>query len=96
LESLGGEDEFLALIDACEKELRKNPGPAVTISQRARDVADDLDLPGNEIMLDFLSGAEELLRVEGHDPETVYGLMVQAGNEYAAMIVEEVKRRRIQ
>jgi hypothetical protein len=88
--------DLLRLISVREKELRKNPKPPAPISRRAQDVAEELNLPGNEIMLDFLSGAEIILRVENDDPETVYGLMIQAGREYLDAIAEEFKRRHTQ
>jgi hypothetical protein len=67
-----------------------------TISSRARGIADDLDLPGNPAMVEFLSGAEILLEADGNDPEQTYELMVQAGWEYATLVVEAGARRQIQ
>jgi hypothetical protein len=45
---------------------RKEPD---AISNLARDVADELELPGNPMMLEFLTGAEALLSAEGTAPE---------------------------
>jgi hypothetical protein len=45
----------VAAIDARLKLLGKKEPVPITISSRARDVADGLDLPGNLMMLEFLS-----------------------------------------
>jgi hypothetical protein len=86
----------VAAIDARLKFLGKKEPVAVTISSRAREIADELELPGNPAMLEFLSEAEILLEADGNDPEQTYNLMVQAGWEYATLIVEAGARRRIQ
>ena len=74
---------------------KKEPVP-VTISSRARDIADELDLPDNAAMLEFLSEAEILLEADGNDPEQTYDLMFQAGWEFATLMVEAGARRQIQ
>ena len=86
----------VAAIDARLKFLgKKEPVPA-TISSRARDIADELDLPGNPVLLEFLSEAEILLEADGYDPEQTYNLMAQAGWEYATLIAEASARRQVQ
>ena len=87
---------MIAEIDARLVVLGKREPPPVNISNRARDVADELDLPGNPMMLEFLSHAEMLLEADGNSPEATYGLMVQAGEEYVTLIVQADARRRIQ
>jgi hypothetical protein len=67
----------VAAIDARLKFLGKEEPVPVTISSRARDVADELDLPSNPAMLEFLSEAEILLEADGNHPEQTYDLMVQ-------------------
>lgn len=86
----------VAAIDARLKILGKREPVAVTISNHARDIADDLGLSGNPIMLEFLSEAEILLEADGKDPEQTYALMVQVAWEYATLIVEAGARRQIQ
>jgi hypothetical protein len=78
------------------KFLGKEEPVPVTISSRAREIADKLDLPGSPTMLEFLSEAEILLAADGYDPEQTYDLMVQAGREYATLIVEAGGRREVQ
>jgi hypothetical protein len=87
---------MVAAIDARLRFLGKKEPVAVTISSRARDIADELDLPGNLAMLEFLSEAEILLEADGNDPEQTYDLMFQAGWEFATLMVEAGARRQIQ
>ena len=87
---------MVAAIEARLKFLGKKEPAAVTISSRARDIADELDLPGNLAMLEFLSEAEILLEADGNDPEQTYDLMFQAGWEFATLMVEAGARRQIQ
>ena len=87
---------MVAAIDARLKVLGNKEPVAVTISSRARDIAGELDLPGNPTMLEFLSEAEILLEADANGPEQTYDLMVQAGWEYATLIVEASARRQIQ
>jgi hypothetical protein len=85
-----------AAIDVRLKLLGRKEPVAVTISNRARDIADELDLPGNPAMLEFLSEAEILLEADGNDPEHTYDLMVQAGWEFATLILEAAASRQVQ
>jgi hypothetical protein len=88
--------DVVAALDARLKRLGKKEPVAVSISHRARDIADELDLPGNPLMLEFLSEAESLLNADGYDPDQTYGMMVQAAWEYATLILEAGARRQIQ
>jgi hypothetical protein len=72
---------------------RKEPG---AVSNLARDIVDELELPGNPMMLEFLTGAEALLTADGTAPENIRELLTQAGWEYALMLAEEGKKRHIQ
>jgi hypothetical protein len=87
---------MVAAIDARLRFLGKKEPVPVTISSRARDIADELDLPDNAAMLEFLSEAEILLEADGNDPEQTYDLMFQAGWEFATLMVEAGARRQIQ
>jgi hypothetical protein len=80
--------DVVAALDARLKRLGKNEPVVVSISNRARDIADGLDLPGNTLMLEFLSEAEALLNADGYDPEQAHGLMLQAAWEYATLTLE--------
>jgi hypothetical protein len=86
----------VAALDARLKRLGRKEPAAVFISNRARDIADEIDLPGNRLMLEFLSEAESLLNADGYNPEQTYGLMVQAAREYATSILQAGARRQIQ
>jgi hypothetical protein len=55
-----------------------------------------VDLLGNPAMLEFLSEAEILLEADGNDPEQTYDLMLQAGWEFATLMLEAGARRQIQ
>jgi hypothetical protein len=87
-------EKCLAEIDARLRVLaRKEPD---AISNLARDVADELELPGNPMMLEFLTGAEALLSADGTAPDKIHELLTQAGLEYALMVAEEGEKRHIQ
>jgi hypothetical protein len=86
----------VAAFDARLKRLGKKEPAAGSISNRARDIADELDLPGNALMLEFLSEAETLLNADGYSPEQTYALMVQAAWEYATLILEAGAQRQMQ
>ena len=87
---------FVAAIDARLKVLGKEEPLPVTVSSRARDIADELDLPGNPAMLKFFSEAQILLEADGNDPDQTYHLLAQAGGEYATLIVKAGARRQAQ
>jgi hypothetical protein len=84
----------LAEIDAQLEVLgRKEPD---AVSNLAREIADELELPGNPIVLEFLSSAEALLAAHGTAREKIHELLIQAGWEYSLMIAEEGKKHHIQ
>lgn len=84
----------LADIDAWLKALgRKEPDP---VSNLAREIAGDLELPGNPMMLEFLTRAEALLIADSTAPEKIDNLLTRAGLEYALMVAKEGKKRHIQ
>lgn len=68
-------EKCLAEIDARLRVLaRKEPDSS---SNLARDVADELELPGNPMMLEFLTGAEALLSADGTAPEKIHELALR-------------------
>ncbi len=81
-------------IDTRLKVLRRKEPDAV--SNLARDIADELELPCNPMMLEFLTSAEALLSADGTAPEKIHKLLAQAGWEYALMVAEEGRKRDIQ
>ncbi len=84
----------LAEIDAQLEVLgRKEPD---AVSDLAREIADELELPGNPVMLEFLTSAEALLSANGTAPEKIHEFLIQAGWEYALMVAEEGKKHHIQ
>jgi hypothetical protein len=84
----------LAEIDAWLKVLgRKEPDP---VSNLARKIAGNLELPGNPMMLEFLTRAEALLIADSTAPEKIDNLLTRAGLEYALMVAKEGKKRHIQ
>jgi hypothetical protein len=82
---------MVAALDARLKCLGKKEPVAVSISHCAREIVDELGLPGNPLMLEFVSEAETLLNADGYTSEQTYGLMVQAAWEYAALILERAR-----
>jgi hypothetical protein len=84
----------LAEIDAQLEVLGRNEPDAV--SDLAREIADEFELPGNPMMLEFLTSAEALLSAYGAAPEKIHELLIQAGWEYAQMVADEGNKRRIQ
>ncbi len=81
-------------IDAQLKVILRKEQDAV--SNLARDIANELELPCNPMMLEFLTHAEALLSADGTATEKMHKMLTQAGWEYALMVAEEGKKRHIQ
>jgi hypothetical protein len=84
----------LAELDARLNVLGRRKPDAV--SNLAREIAGELELPGNPMMLEFLTRAEALLIADSTAPEKINKLLTQAGLEYALMVAKEGKKRHIQ